>query len=941
MSKTIFFILFIFYSILGISQISENPDLEKDVKLSLQYIDEYKSNNDNEYIEKLKSHTKSIIGKYDLNCEQKARVYQKLGTIYWLEGTNYKKINEYLRDSTLLIWKNCDIVNPNKMWSPSFYLFRFFITENRLQDANIIFNIINETPNIQNDVPIDWVMDFYKLAGVMYYRLGDEILSDQNFQKALHILNNNDVGPYAFDVHNTYAFSLSHFNRFEESEEQFLLAQKVSTEAEDEALLAINYSNVYLKQGKYSDAENLLLKVTQIVDTLSDKRFRPNRFKQLAKSYIGLNNLEKASIALDSSLILNQKIKSVGEISKVLGLMGKVAGKKENFELVDQLFEKAVNYQIPDNKAYSIFDNESQLFNKPILDYTVILAVLKDYLEVYSDKFELTHSEDDLKKVLKIIDELDKIITDKRGDYNSEYSKLEQLKDSYFIYEKGIENCVAYYTVKNEKKYLEKAYELSAKNKSSTLASLQYSRDVFSKTLPEDLYLKLSSLETKKREIESDLFSDSNNDKNKVNNTYLGLMNELNEFKQNLSKQYPEIAKQLKENQTNISFQSIQKSLPKHARLIDIFYGTENIYLFNISKNNISLESIPNSKDLQAEYKQYSSWTKENNSSTEYHEISQHLYNTIYMKTFNKFKGTPDESIFIMSDGLLHNMPVEAFWMGDKYVVEKYNISYFYTLDQLLQSHKIEFLPDSYIGFGSKYSESLNAKLDSDYGLMGISLPNLNYAEKEINDNSQIYKGEVFIGEKASKQNFLDFAINEDNIIHTALHGIILDENTSAIIFDNRNEDILLSSNEVYSLRLKNDLTILSACYSASGKIYDGEGARSLGRSFLYAGSKNILSSLWAASDQATENVISNFLAGVKNKQSLQHALTKAKRDYLRTASPAYRHPSYWANMVLIGSSKHTQSPSLYYGIILGGLLLLALTLIFFFRKKTRKKINH
>jgi len=146
---------------------------------------------------------------------------------------------------------------------------------------------------------------------------------------------------------------------------------------------------------------------------------------------------------------------------------------------------------------------------------------------------------------------------------------------------------------------------------------------------------------------------------------------------------------------------------------------------------------------------------------------------------------------------------------------------------------------------------------------------------------------------------------------------------------------MVLSSNEVYGLKLKNEMSILSACYSATGKIYKGEGVRNLARSFLYAGSKSIVPSLWASSDVSTGKLIQSFLNKIKEGNSASTALTQAKRDYLKTASPAYRHPAYWGNMIYVGT------PSLYHSMTEGIKLFLVVAaglLILFWMNRRKKK---
>ncbi|GAH01067.1 unnamed protein product, partial [marine sediment metagenome] len=71
------------------------------------------------------------------------------------------------------------------------------------------------------------------------------------------------------------------------------------------------------------------------------------------------------------------------------------------------------------------------------------------------------------------------------------------------------------------------------------------------------------------------------------------------------------------------------------------------------------------------------------------------------------------------------------------------------------------------------------------------------------------------------------------------LSGILLAQDTTI------NEDGILYSGEIYNLELNADLTVLSACETGLGEIKKGEGLIGLTRALLYAGSKNIIVSLW------------------------------------------------------------------------------------------------
>ena len=64
---------------------------------------------------------------------------------------------------------------------------------------------------------------------------------------------------------------------------------------------------------------------------------------------------------------------------------------------------------------------------------------------------------------------------------------------------------------------------------------------------------------------------------------------------------------------------------------------------------------------------------------------------------------------------------------------------------------------------------------------------------------------------------------------------------------------------EIYNLKLNTDLTVLSACETGLGEIKKGEGLIGLTRALLYAGSKNIIVSLWKVADNSTSEFMIDF----------------------------------------------------------------------------------
>jgi len=105
---------------------------------------------------------------------------------------------------------------------------------------------------------------------------------------------------------------------------------------------------------------------------------------------------------------------------------------------------------------------------------------------------------------------------------------------------------------------------------------------------------------------------------------------------------------------------------------------------------------------------------------------------------------------------------------------------------------------------------------------------------------------------------------------------------------------------DIYNLDLSSGLTVLSACQTALGEDVNGEGLVGLNHSFLSAGSKSVISSLWKVDDQATAILMAEFYdAMFQKRMSPAAALRSAKLKMMRDSR--WSAPYYWAGFVLQG----------------------------------------
>jgi len=96
---------------------------------------------------------------------------------------------------------------------------------------------------------------------------------------------------------------------------------------------------------------------------------------------------------------------------------------------------------------------------------------------------------------------------------------------------------------------------------------------------------------------------------------------------------------------------------------------------------------------------------------------------------------------------------------------------------------------------------------------------------------------------------------------------------------------------------------VLSACETAKGKTYTGEGVMSLAQYFMYGGAPSVLATRWQVNDQATAFIMQNFYKYLYEGKITKQAIRQAQQDYLSQARGEAAHPYYWAAFINIGNT--------------------------------------
>jgi CHAT domain-containing protein len=208
-----------------------------------------------------------------------------------------------------------------------------------------------------------------------------------------------------------------------------------------------------------------------------------------------------------------------------------------------------------------------------------------------------------------------------------------------------------------------------------------------------------------------------------------------------------------------------------------------------------------------------------------------------------------------------------------------------------------------------QFTRKLIAAGDVDYSGLDRELEPLPYTREEVERIPHKLKDDdkyVLLGDAATESTLktaLD--LGSTRVVHLATHGLIDPAEpmrSSVALGAGRGEDGFLYSMEILSMQLDRPTIVLSACESALGRLEKGEGVVGLTRSFLAAGSRGVIASLWPVSDESTAMLMEEFYRALWQKYSAAESMRQARNALLATEE--WSHPYFWAAFVAIGTEK-------------------------------------
>ena len=162
----------------------------------------------------------------------------------------------------------------------------------------------------------------------------------------------------------------------------------------------------------------------------------------------------------------------------------------------------------------------------------------------------------------------------------------------------------------------------------------------------------------------------------------------------------------------------------------------------------------------------------------------------------------------------------------------------------------------------------------------------------------------------ASRASATSAGLDQYQIVHFATHGLINNRHPelSGIVLSlvdekGQSQNGFLRLYEIYNLKLRADLVVLSACQTAVGQEIKGEGLLGLTRGFMYAGTPRVVATLWQVDDRATSELMKRFYQKMLGEGLRPAAALKAAQVSMQS-DKRWGSPHFWAAFTIQGEWK-------------------------------------
>jgi len=368
------------------------------------------------------------------------------------------------------------------------------------------------------------------------------------------------------------------------------------------------------------------------------------------------------------------------------------------------------------------------------------------------------------------------------------------------------------------------------------------------------------------------------------------LRQELEEAQKAYTDFLTEVRKENKEQASLISVEpltlkEVQVLLEPGVTMLEYFVVPGAVELWVVEKDRIRFVNIPiNRSALVSKVTVLRDSIYQLSEKEKLKVQAEELYKLLIEPALQHVRG---KELLVIPHDVLHYLPFQALMSGQgKYLIQDYPIYY------LSSASLMQFTNEKKRAAGERALIMGNPSL-------GDEAYNLRFAEREAKEVARAFPtSDVYVEAEATKPRAVSLSPKYD-VLHFAVHAELNEDDpmgSALLLAVAGNDNGRLKVGEIFSLDLKADLVVLSACETGLGKLSNGDELIGLTRAFIYAGTPSIVTTLWKVNDRASYELMSAFysnLKTMKKSEALRQAQLKTMKEFPQ--------PFYWAAYVLTG----------------------------------------
>ena len=665
-------------------------------------------------------------------------------------------------------------------------------------------------------------------------------------------------------------------------------------------------------------------------------------YQELGRKSLQQKNYTQAIIYLEKSISATKK--KLGGIERHPQYAPTYKDLGDAYQGKGETNEALIIYQKGLRSGSTIFNDEDLLENPETDDLFVPLLSIPIFEAKGNLLRESSRDQNKLLASLMAYERAIDILESVCNKYRSEYSKLQLGEQVMKMTEKGIYVARQLHRLTRDDQYKTKMFTLADKGKAMALRSAMLDAKASGLgTIPPEMLQREQGLKIQLANLKERLKrnrSTKNTDKKifKVTEALYFLQDSLKTY-------YPEY-EYLKSSTPTLASDSLQLFLrDRNAAIVEYFFGEKRAYAFVITGDHFFVEQLDDIEQIKETVlsirtliQSMSFRTDAQGAYDNFVRDASNLYSLVLESPLKNVEQSV-EDLIIIPDGALWLVPFEIM-LYDRaatgevnfgtdnlpYLLNKYALTYAHSSRLVMENDSYNNTSTTipFLGHAPEFKGRTDVAVRSCFDA-GVDLPALNHSSTELENISSKFNGEALFGPLATRNSFMEMAPQAE-VIHLSTHACMNnnDPMDSRIFFSQNN---YINTEDIYNLRINAKMTMLSACQTGLGKVYNGEGMISLARAFQYAGCPSVTMSLWSVADASTTEMTTLYYDYLTSGYTKSKALQQAKLDFINAQSAAKQHPFFWAGFIHLGDFRPLDSSGsskgMFYILCFGAALLI------------------